>query len=269
MNKRVHALYVGSMVAIVLAVFAYLSYTGYSYYRLPVEERFFHPQYKWFRPSGILGHGLGITGTLLILIGVVLYIARKHYGFMERYIRIKYLLEFHIFLCTLGPVLILFHTSFKFGGIASISFWSMVAVVASGVIGRFIYNQIPHSIEGRELGREHLQEQREQLMKDLLNQGVFTEEELEALAAAGSAARERQLARKLLKRKTLRPAQRRKILKILKEEHKLHNRIRNLARMQRLFKYWHVAHKPFAIIMLVIAILHVGVALALGYKWIF
>lgn len=47
--------------------------------------------------------------------------------------------------------MVLFHTAFKFGGIVAISFWSMVAVVASGVIGRFIYNQIPRSIQGQEL----------------------------------------------------------------------------------------------------------------------
>ena len=54
-------------------------------------------------------------------------------------------------MCTLGPILVLFHTAFKFGGIVSISFWSMVAVFLSGIIGRFIYIQIPRTIEGREL----------------------------------------------------------------------------------------------------------------------
>ncbi len=77
--------------------------------------------------------------------------AKKKYRALARLGRLKYWLEFHIFLCTLGPVMILFHTAFKFGGLVSVSFWSMVAVVASGVIGRFIYIQIPRTIEGREL----------------------------------------------------------------------------------------------------------------------
>ncbi|MEZ4892884.1 MAG: hypothetical protein R2778_07680 [Saprospiraceae bacterium] len=39
--------------------------------------------------------------------------------------------------------------------------------------------------------------------------------------------------------------------------------------MQKLFKYWHVAHLPFALVMLVIImVIHVGVTLALGYRWI-
>ncbi len=146
MNKTVHFLYISAMALVVVAVTVYLIYTGYDYYNLPLEERFYHPRHAWFKPSGAFGHGLGILGTLMILFGVSIYIARKRYNFMSKQLRLKYLLEFHIFLCTLGPILILFHTAFKFGGVVSVAFWSMVAVVASGVIGRFIYIQIPRSI---------------------------------------------------------------------------------------------------------------------------
>ncbi|MCI5055619.1 MAG: hypothetical protein MRY83_05890, partial [Flavobacteriales bacterium] len=76
MNKTVHFIYVWSMVLITVAITVYLSYVGYSYYTLPLEERFYHPQHNWFKPSGIFGHGLGIVGTLLMFIGVFLYIAR-------------------------------------------------------------------------------------------------------------------------------------------------------------------------------------------------
>jgi hypothetical protein len=34
-------------------------------------------------------------------------------------------------------------------------------------------------------------------------------------------------------------------------------------------RYWHVAHLPFALIMLVIMLIHVAVALIFGYNWIF
>ena len=115
------------MAAIVLVVTAYLTYVGYTYYQLPLEERFYHPEHNWFKPSGAYGHGIGILGTFMILFGVTIYIARKRYNFMTKQLRLKYLLEFHIFLCTLGPILILFHTAFKFGGLVSVAFWSMVA----------------------------------------------------------------------------------------------------------------------------------------------
>ena len=86
---------------------------------------------------------------------------------MEKYLRLKYLLEFHIFLCTLGPIMVLFHTTFKFGGIVSVGFWSMVLVVLSGVIGRFIYTQIPRTIEGRELSLSEVKSSHATLVDDL------------------------------------------------------------------------------------------------------
>lgn len=201
MTKTVHRIYVYSLAAIVLFAFVYLAVKGYSYYSTALEERFYHPDHKNFEPSGLYGHAMGIAGTFLILFGVVMYIVRKRSRRLANLGRLKYWLEFHIFLCSLGPVLILFHTAFKFGGIVSIAFWSMVAVVLSGVIGRFIYIQIPRSIEGRELSIEEVKNN---------------------------------------------PAL-------------LHIRIDRLQQMKRLFKYWHVAHLPFALIMAVIVVLHVVV----------
>ena len=58
-------------------------------------------------------------------------------------------------------------------------------------------------------------------------------------------------------------------MKAIRSEISISQRIGRLQTMQRLFKYWHVAHLPFAIIMLLIVLIHVGVTLALGYKWIF
>ena len=155
------------MAIITLITTIYLFYTGFSYYQTSLEERFYHPNHDWFKPSGAFGHGLGIVGTLMILFGVSIYIARKRYNFLSRFIRLKYLLEFHIFLCTLGPILVLFHTAFKFGGIVSIAFWSMVAVVLSGVIGRYIYIQIPHTIDGRMLSLNEVKNMKTDLVKIL------------------------------------------------------------------------------------------------------
>lgn len=270
MSPTLHKFYIGSMALVVILTTIFLGWTGYDFYQLPSEERFYHPHYDWFKPSGAFGHGLGIVGTLMILFGVVIYIARKKYGFLEHLIRIKYLLEFHIFLCTLGPILVLFHTSFKFNGIVSIAFWSMVAVVASGVVGRFIYVRIPRNIQGQEIGLEQLNLVHQNLKLELQYLGLFRQEELDRILRSenqtrGSLAE----ARKLLKSKEIENADQVKILKLLKEERKLKNRIKNLSKMQELFKYWHVAHKPFALIMLVIVVIHVIVTLALGYKWIF
>jgi len=284
MTKTTHTIYIGTMVAITVAVTAYLAYVGYSYYHTPIEERFYHPQHNWFKPSGAFGHGLGIIGTLMILVGVFLYIARKRYNFMAKFLRLKYLLEFHIFLCVLGPILVLFHTAFKFGGIVSVAFWSMVLVVASGVIGRFIYIQIPRTIEGRELSLHEVQSMKDELSSILRDKTGLTEQLVPLLAHdtenpdfKGSALvykyfkdrRTISRVKRTLRQNIAVKEERKSILNLVRKEIALANRISRLQTMQKLFKYWHVAHLPFALIMLIILIIHVAVTLAFGYRWIF
>lgn len=284
MTRTTHAIYIGTMVAVTVMVTAYLAYAGYSYYQLPLEERFYHPQHHWFKPSGSYGHGIGILGTLMILFGVVLYIARKRYNFMAKQLRLKYLLEFHIFLCTLGPIMVLFHTAFKFGGLVSVAFWSMVAVVASGVIGRFIYIQIPHTIEGRALSLNEVKGMRAKLLEMLkssaglgadllpLLEGAEKDDgpaQASAIPVPSTGSHAYRKIKAALKARGVPRDQRTHILDIVKEEITLSRRIERLQTMQKLFKYWHVAHLPFALIMLIVVIIHVAVTLALGYKWIF
>ena len=86
---------------------------------------------------------------------------------------LKHWLEFHIFLCTVGPILVLYHTSFKFGGIVSVSFWSMVLVVLSGIVGRFIYIQIPRTIQGKEIDMQDLISMREDLVDKMKIEMIF------------------------------------------------------------------------------------------------
>ena len=263
------------MVAIVIIVTIYLSYTGYSYYSTALEERFYHPHHNWFKPSGIYGQGLGILGTAMIFFGVTIYIARKRYNFLSKYIRLKYLLEFHIFLCTLGPILILFHTAFKFGGIVSVAFWSMVAVVLSGVIGRFIYIQIPRTIEGRALSLKEVQDMKTDVAGILKDRYTLESNTIQIVASLISGetsnGNKKTLGhlRKVLNRKDLPKKDRKMIIKMVKDEISLIGRIARLQKMQELFKYWHVVHMPFALIMLIIVVIHVGVTLAFGYTWIF
>ncbi len=280
MNRLTHTIYIAAMTIIVVVVSIYIGVKGYSFYSIPIEERFYHPDYDWFKPSGIMGHGLGIVGTLLILFGVLIYIARKRYGFMEKYLRLKYLLEFHIFLCVLGPILVLYHTSFKFGGIILVAFWSMMAVVLSGVIGRFIYTQIPRTIEGRELSLSEVKDSHTELVETLKayeNSGYVLSQVIEeknhhyGWGIKGYLIKRKQIGAisNMLKASNAKAEDKKRIIQLVKQEISLASRIERLLLMQKLFKYWHVIHLPFALIMLVIVTLHVIVIMVLGYKWIF
>ncbi|HHZ94282.1 MAG TPA: hypothetical protein EYN67_01705 [Flavobacteriales bacterium] len=270
MTKTTHFIYIATMSAIVIAVTVYLWVEGRSFYSLPLEERFYHSEYDWFKPSGLFGQGLGVIGTFMIAFGVAIYIARKNHGFMEKHLRIKYLLEFHIFLCTLGPVLILFHTSFKFGGIVSIAFWSMVAIVASGVVGRFIYVQIPRNIQGQALGLEQIKNKQRSMLEGLKDGVVLTGNQLRELLDPKLSSKKRlTIAKEFLKESAATRKEKMQVLDIFKEERRLDSKIANLSVMKTMFKYWHVIHKPFALIMLFVVIVHVAVTVTMGYTWIF
>lgn len=280
-NIRIgHLVYQSLLILIVAATTMWLAISGYDYYQTPLEERFYHEQHQWFKASGLFGHGLGIIGTLMITIGVFLYIPAKKYGFLEKFIRLRYLLEFHIFLCTLGPILILFHTTFKFGGVVSVAFWSMVLVVLSGVIGRYIYLQIPRSISGREMSRKEIKEAQEASLESLQELKLkapalydrianYTNPEKGYWARRSYIKREFQQLKKGLFVSELSKQEQKAVLINLRKEMKLQAKIDRLEQMQKLFRYWHVAHRPFALIMLIVLIVHVVVTMGMGYTWIF
>ncbi len=289
MSKTAYKIFIVVMVVIVVFTFIAILAYGFSYYRISLEERYFHPLNNSLKPSGILGHGMGIIGSLLIIIGVATYMARKRYRFLSRMGLLKHWLEFHIFLCTLGPVLILFHTALKFGGLVAISFWSMVAVFISGVVGRFIYLQIPRSIEGRELSLSEVREMKTDVAGLVKQSYNLDEESYNTIAESikkkvelyHNSALVRYVRKYVDDRRSLRnvrtvlrthkvpKSEYRQIVGLLKDDIQLNRKIERLDRMQNLFKYWHVAHFPFALVMLIIMVIHVAVTIVFGYKWIF
>lgn len=284
-----HRIYILVLTLIVVVVTGMIILSGISYYNVPIEERFFHGAHKLLKPSGDWGHGFGIAGSVAMLLGVVLYIARKRMRSLARWGILRHWLEFHIFLCTLGPILVLFHTSFKFGGLVAVSFWSMVAVFASGVIGRFIYIQIPRTIEGRELSLNEVREMKTNIGSVLTGSYHLDEESCRLImdSTKNKADYHQQnflvsyfiqkfidlktitQVRKVLKKSQMAQADRKKILSLVKHDIVLNRRIDRLNTMQSLFKYWHVAHLPFAFVMLIIMIIHVAVTITFGYHWIF
>ena len=284
-----HRVYVFILSIIVLLTLVFLLYFGYGYYRLPLEERFFNQGHTLLKPGGVWGHGFGIIGSVLMIIGIISYMVRKRSRFLSRFGLLKNWLEFHIFLCTLGPVLVLFHTSFKFGGIVAVSFWSMVAVFLSGVIGRFIYIQIPRTIEGRELSLNEVRDLKSNISTILSESYKLDEESFKIIVDSTKKKVELyqsnivvKFIKKYLedrntisnvksacKRNNLSRADRKKIVTVVKNDITLNRRIDSLVAMQSLFNYWHVAHLPFAIVMLIIMVIHVGVTITFGAHWIF
>jgi hypothetical protein len=289
MSKVVHLIYVGIFVVVTSIVFIALSYKGISYYTVSLEERFYHADHNNLKPSGYVGHSLGIAGSLCIIIGVGTYMARKRYRSLSHLGLVKYWLEFHIFMCILGSIMIVFHTAFKFGGLAAISFWSMVTVFVSGIAGRIIYLQIPRTMEGHELDQKEVREMRNDIVTKIRSSHDFDEESFKLVTYSIENRSGIYAGNKLpgflknyfndrtsvnevkgyLKENKISGSEYSRIVALVKDDIRLGRTIERLDNLKNLFRYWHVFHLPFAILMLIFMILHVIVTVALGYSWIF
>jgi hypothetical protein len=273
--------------ATVLAT-VYLSFSGWEYYKLGKQERPRHELHEEWKPSGFIGHGAGIIGSALMMI-LLLYSLRKRWTRMHRWGNIRYWLNYHIWMGITGPVLVIFHTTFKFGGIVAVSFWSMIAVAVSGVLGRYLYVQIPRSMSGDELSAAQIRELEDDLQEQIKQEVMgneklfqivreFFESEEQAAEKAGfwswlsrdlsEPFRYHNLRARLSSFGASGHAMR-TLMKLARKRAKLGRRVRFLNTAQKLLHHWHVFHKPFAVIMIIIMIVHIGVAIALGYTWIF
>lgn len=189
----------------------------------------------------------------------------------------------HLFCGVVGPVLVTFHTSFKFNGLISAAYWSMVIVVSSGFLGRYLYVRIPRSIRGSELTRAEL-DARVGELKEELAETLVSHEALAAIQRFERAAEPRERnswidllfgeLRTIRHRRSLdralagagvAAAQRAAVIGLSSARATLIRRIAYLQRTKKLFDLWHVFHLPLVYIMLVIVIAHVAVTLYLGY----
>jgi hypothetical protein len=96
--------------------------------------------------SGLVGHGIGILGFVLMLMTETLYSIRKQvtdarWGSMELW------LQSHMATGLAGPYMVLLHTSMKFNGLAGVATLLTVVVVTSGIVGRYIYTTVPRVVE--------------------------------------------------------------------------------------------------------------------------
>lgn len=265
---------------------------GYDYYTSPKIERPYSPLHSTFKPGGAWGHGLGILGSSMMLL-LFLYSARKRQKLGLRFGKIRHWLNVHIFFGILGPIFVTLHTAFKFGGIVSISYYSMVAVMLSGFVGRYLYVQIPRALSGEELTLKQMAAKYEQLRQLLVEKYHMKPEFLDHIQAflnpgasskpTGLAAllvilrsdlvrpfKTRKLRRKLLaSHLRLPPVTINHLVELIAQQSLLMRKIALLASIQPMFHHWHVIHKPFAYVMIIIMFIHVGVTLLFGYLWIF
>lgn len=260
-----------------LAIFAALRW-GWGYYWSAQAVRPQHELHKLFKPSGFIGQGFGLLGGLFCML-TLLYPLRKRWRVLENAGTPRTWFQFHVYFGIAGPLFATLHTTFKFGGLASISYWSMMLVMASGFIGRFLFALLPRNQRGVILSLQEIEAEIKVVQRALAGAGL---RDARFVPAEGAASGWRRLFRLIfMRRRELRAWNQKlrarrvpvsitqRILSILSRKFFLESSRLTLDLTTRAFSYWHTLHMPFTYLMFLTLVVHIGLAIFLGYTWIF
>ena len=289
-------LMLAAMVAII-GTTALLVY-GLDYYLSGPMDRPYHPRHWVLRSSGEIGFSLGIFGFVLFCL-IFLYPLRRRWKWLGSLGNSRHWFDFHILMGLAAPVVIAFHASFKFHGLAGMAYWIMFCVAASGIAGRYIFAQIPRSRNIAELSLEESKQLQETLTAKLAAQKVVRPADLAVLfrlpspqtverKAVLSAVftllwidlrrpfRVARLRRHALsfsqKVSTLggmlrsRNYQLERIVEVAREQAALSKKLLFLAKSHQVFHLWHVVHRPFSYSFAVLALAHVIIATLFRFR---
>ena len=283
-----------SLIGVAAVIVALLagSALGGSYYFAPLADRVRHPLHAWLRPSGYVGQSAGIA-CLLIFVFLWLYPLRKRYRWLAWTGAMAKWLDVHVSLALIIPFLGAIHAAWRFDGVIGLGYWSMIVVCLSGVVGRYLYVHIPRSASGLELTAEEIAAERRALIAEVArNSGlpvaqvqavlrsdptplegvgflktlfIMAKDDLSRRRAARALrriCRDRPDGGRRLDRKAVR-----EIVRLASREMALTQQARMLGATREIFRFWHVAHRPFALTALAAVLVHVGVVVAMGMTW--
>jgi hypothetical protein len=292
-----HRVAVAALAGVFLVLFAYMLALGWDYYTLPLADRPLHELHSQLRPAGRTGIGLGVLSTLLFA-AIYVYPLRKRWTWLRRIGATRHWLNFHITLGLVAPALVAMHAAFKFGGLAGVAYWIMLAVVASGLVGRYFYAQIPRSKRDAEISLAELHQMNLELSEDLRVQRLIPEEAWlplvtpirreEALRIPVVTSIARMLALDVarpfrmaaLRRHALHGWDRvwtlggllasshrdlERVVALVRRQSWLTAKICFLDRAGQIFKMWHVVHRPFSAAFLALVAIHIGMAVWMGF----
>lgn len=295
--ERRHRVWIFLSYTVCLALLASIAFYGWQYYLLSPGERPYSPLHRQLRPSGLYGINMGVLGVAMFAV-LFFYPLRKRIPWLARRGNAQHWLDFHIVLGLTGPALIAFHASFKFHGVAGMAFWLMLAVAISGLVGRYLYAQVPASIHSAETSMRELNEQQDAYNSDALLSRRFDPAQLFAAFHVPSAAEVKRMSLlgsllrmawfdvtrpahiAALRRSALhgaslwltlggwlssRDTELESILRSAIRKASLAKRIVFLSRAQQTLLLWHVVHRPFSYSFLVLAIIHITIAMGLGF----
>jgi hypothetical protein len=278
---------------VITALLLVVNAFGASYYLSPIAERVRHPLHPVFRSSGWVGQSAGIL-AFVIFIFLWLYPLRKRWKALAFTGAVGKWLDVHVTAALSLPLLLAIHSAWRSGGIIGLGTDAMLIVWASGVVGRYLYTRIPRARSGVELTRDEVTEERRAIIAQIAESAKLPVQVVEQMLAVASPRevslgvlavlrrlvtddlRRWRMARQLRKRfvklagaNSISPKVLKRVVQLASREIALEQRARMLDATHRVFRYWHVAHRPFAITALIAVGIHVVVVVAVGATWFY
>jgi len=263
---------------ILISITVGLAYRGWSFYRLSLEDRVEHPEFRLLRPSGDYGNGYGWLAAMLVVLNLS-YLVRRRFG-NASFGSMKTWLDVHVFTGLLAASLVSFHSAFQLRTpIASVSAASLGTVVVTGLLGRFLYALGPGGVRER-LGaaldaiEDELPGSRAALAEAIAQRPApdvpANARLVRSLWAIPSWMSTAGMRRDLLE--MLLPPRRQMSRELRRAAAELYAASAADARasgIAALLRSWRALHRFFALLMLAAVFLHAGVAWYYGYRWIF
>jgi hypothetical protein len=261
---------------LVLMITAVLWWRGHDYYPLSLYDRVDHPDYRQLRSSGNIGYGYGVAGVLLVFTNL-LYLARRRFARWNMG-SMKTWLDLHVFTGLAGAAFISFHSTFKArSALSMVTSVSLLVVVITGLIGRFLYALVPrreekrlsHAIESLDECAPGMAQQVEGVVSSHSPAQVKSGSLIRALMTIPSwrrTARDRCEAVDLLIANADTESLEELALRGKNVRRELARDVRAVG-AAALLRSWRSMHRFFAILMLLSVISHIGVAIYFGYWW--
>lgn len=280
------------VLAVLMAPLVAVNIWGASYYLAAPGARVRHSLHPLLRPSGGVGQSAGIA-AFAIFVFLWLYPLRKEWRRLAFTGAVGKWLDVHVASALLLPLLLVTHAAWRSDGIIGLGLVAMFVVIASGIVGRYLYTRIPRAKSGVELTREEVAVARGDLLQRLAETTGLPLASVEALLTVEGAADQRGLwpaMRRMLLNDVTRRRRRRELrhrwaamagtsgntlagraldeaVALADREIALDQQVRMLESTQRVFRFWHVAHRPFAVTALVAVLIHIVVVVSLGATW--
>jgi hypothetical protein len=254
---------------------------GFAYVLLLVEAAFLTWLYATHevRPGDLVGHAIGWGGTGSMA-AMHVYSVRKRIRALAGLGRLRSWLQLHIFLGLQGAMMVTFH-SLHLTTLVNISGATLaltLIVAASGAFGRYLYSWLPKSLSGERLDARGIEAELVRLQPTIAA-GAGAHPELAKAAAAvesrapldgrlglgGLIAEDRRTRRALAGLNRAIGAVRRgspgpellDYIAALQRRAVLTRRLAGLTAAERMFRSWHVFHKPLTVVLLGSVVLHI------------